>query len=156
MKLARAKTDPQTGDRPLHRFKALPGARPELPLAERRGSSYPAVCLGTTSGVPYRDCDTKLFEPALDRQKEEDFTMRGSFYQDETSVSPQPSCVPIPAANPSENAAEVLQFQAGGSGRRSLPSTLKQGVEIQPANRRCSVKGCVFPATSAQGTCVQH
>jgi len=82
--------------------------------------------------------------------------MRGFFCPDGVSAQLPPNCVPIRRTTPSDNTPGVLQFPIGKSRRRNLPATLEQRVEIHVSDRRCSVKGCVFPATSTEGNCVHH
>jgi hypothetical protein len=82
--------------------------------------------------------------------------MKGLFCQVGLSPSPQPSCTPVPGTGCSEEKPKLVQFGTEGSRRWSLPSSPEQAVKIQVADQRCSVKGCVFPAASGEGNCVQH
>jgi len=82
--------------------------------------------------------------------------MKGLLCQGDLSPSPRPPCTPVPGTSCSEEKPKLGQFGTDKSKRWSLPSAPEQAVKIQVANRRCSVKGCVFPAASGQGNCVQH
>ncbi len=82
--------------------------------------------------------------------------MRGFLCQGKLWLPPRPSCIPVPETTSSDDVAGVLQFTTERSTRRNLPSTPEFRLKREVADQRCSVKGCVFPATSAEGTCVQH
>jgi hypothetical protein len=89
-------------------------------------------------------------------KKEEGFTMKGLLCQGELSPFPQPSCAPVAGTSCSEEKPKPVQFGTEKSRRWSLLSTSEQAAKIQVADQRCSVKGCVFPAASGEGNCVQH